>query len=475
MHKLLDTSTAAIPTGVPPQRKLLMIESGPYAGRLFCMYNESPGTIAITWADPPYTIWANPYNQVTDSADYPPSACIDSQGNIYIVYVQQTTLNVIFFKLPFSGGMWQSGMPATVFDVDSAFYPVIARNNDGDLWCAFAYYDSVNDEYTIRAKSSTDGGMTWGSGPSDMGTAISGAFSSMPYVSLSFAGNDLNAVYCENRSDLYLRKHVSSWEPAQFIYGGNYIDADFDCAVSDDMKLGIAFAPSTAQRLYFREYDGVTLGGLQEVYNGLSKSPQLAYKINRLFIFYAQSIGNGLYLPRCSYKESGLFVSTVLIDGINAFSKLLLYEQSGQSYEDKTAEAFSLDTADIYHSVSGALLSSAGDCIYFGGEGKFFCISVVLSTAGSSGIIEWEYYNGQSWTSFNPQSGDIDLDEVTTIIYLWSDLRNAPDGWQVSTVNGHTAFWVRARVTGSFTVAPVGSQLTAVPKCMDICIARGSS
>lgn len=475
MHKLLDTSSAAIPTGVPPQRKLLLIESGPYAGRLFCLYNESPGTIAFTWSDPPYTIWASPYNQVSDSADYPPSACIDSQGNIYIVYIQQTTLNIIFFKMPFLSGMWQSGMPYTVLDTGSAYYPVIARNNDGDLWCGFAYYDSGKDEYEVRVKSSADGGQTWGSGSSDLGMLLSGSSTSMPYVSLNFAGNDLYAVFCEGRSNLNLRKYVSGWENTQLVYFGDYIDADFDCAVSDDMKLGIAFAPSEDNRAYLREYDGVTLGGLQEVFSNKAKAPQIFYKANKPYIFIVQDIGTDMYLPKCAYKESGQFTSSDLIKSIGFFDKLLLYENSGETYEDKTDEAQSETAADIYHSNSNALISSENDCLYFGREEKFFCAAVVLSTSGSGGSVVWEYYNGQSWNSFTPQSGDTYFDEIQTVIYLWTDQRNIPDNWQISSVNGTSKFWVRARVANEFTVAPVGSQITAVPECAYLSLARGSS
>jgi hypothetical protein len=474
MYNLLDVSTAAVPTGVPSQRKLLKIEEGPYAGRVFCLYNESPSTIAITWADPPYTIWSSPYNHVTDSADYPPSACIDSQGNIYVVYVQRTTLNLIFFKLPFSAGMWASGFPYTVLDVGSAFYPVLARNNDGDLWCAFAYYDSGADRYRIRVKSSSDGGQTWGSGPSDLGSEVSAESVDMPYVNLSFAGTNLYAVYTENRSNLFVRKYVTGWEIVQLVYNGNYIGAEFDCAISDDMKLGIAFTPTAAARVYYREYDGINLGGLQEVYDKLSRSPQLFYIINRPYILFAESVGNDLYLPKYATQKDGMFSTGDLARGVGFFDTVFLYENSYQTYEDKTEEAGSTGAGDTYHTASNALLSSIGDCAYFGMEERFFCVAVTLATSGSGGSVVWEYHDGLNWHLFSPQAGHSNFNEVSTIIYLWIDLRNAPDDWQITNVNGDSRFWVRARVVNEYTVAPVGTQLTAITKCKDITIVRGA-
>lgn len=475
MHKLLDTSTAAIPTGVPPQRKLLMIETGPYMGRLFCLYNESSDTIAVTWSDPPYTIWADPYNQITDSADYPPSACIDAQGNIYVVYVQQTTLDIVFFKLSLISGSWQSGTHYTVLDTSSAYYPVIVRNDSGVLWCGFSYYNPGTAEYEIRVKSSTDGGQTWGSGPSDLGDLISASSISMPYVCLEFAGSDLYAVFTENRSNLNLRKRATAWESTQLVYSGDYIDADFDLAVSSDMKLGIVFAPSGDERVYYREFDGVALGGLQEVFQDKTIAPQILFKNNRPYILFARDVGNNCYLPKCSYYQSGQFTSIDLISSIGFFDSLFLYESSGQTFEDKTTEAQSEMAADIYHSSSNSLLSAEGDCLYLGKEEKFFSVSIILSTSGSGGSVAWEYYNGQAWSSFSPQAGDIDFDEIQTVLYLWNDEPNIPGDWQINSVNGTSKFWIRARVVNDFSVAPVGSQITAIPKCGQLSLARGVS
>lgn len=476
MHKLLDTSTAAIATGVSPQRKLLKIDTGPYADRLVCLYNDSAGGLAVTWADSPYDNWTEPVTLITNSADYPLSACIDAQGNIYVVYIQQATLNLIFFKLAFLAGQWVTGAPVTILNSELMYYPVIARSNDSDLWCAFAYYDSGSGHYHIHIKSSTNDGLTWGSGPTDPGTALSNASAEMPYVNLNFIGADLYAVYSESRSNLYFQKLPGgsiNWDSPTLIYSGDHIDSEFDCAVSEDMKLGIAFAPSEADRVYFREYDGVSLSGLIEVALVEARAPQLVYKKSKPFVFYAENAGNGFYLPKCAYPESGSFISSGLIPGIGFFDKILLYDAAAQTFEDKTAEASSENMGDIFHSQSNVLISSSGDCLYLGKDDRFFCVSLVLSTIGSGGAVVWEYFNGSNWVAISPYSGGYHLTETIKQVNLWQDIDSAPAGWQIGQVNSVSKFWVRCRVLGAFTVAPVGTQILAIPKADHLTQARG--
>ena len=476
MHKLLDTSTASIPTGVSPQRKLFKLGYGSYAGRLVCLFGESSGNINMSWADSPYSSWKAPSALITDSADYPFSACLDRDGNIYVVYVQQTTLNLIFFKLVFSAGTWNSGSPATVLNAGSGYYPVIARADSGDLWCAFAYYNSGDQTYTIRIKSSTDGGATWGSGPADTGTALSGSSSDMAYVNLNFIGNDLYAVYSQSRSNLCFRKRDSSsgtWDSAVSLFNSNYIDSEFDCAVSDDLKLGIAVCPSSAGNVYFREYDGVNLSGLHEAAAVSARAPQIIYKSTLPYIFYARNIGNDLFLPCYAYKDNQDFTAGVLIDGIGFFDKVILYNSGAQTYQDKTDEAISADAADVCHSSSNAVIDNTGDCLYIGMDSRFFCAAIILSTAGNGGAVIWEYYNGTEWNSFVPGSGAYNFDESNKIVYLWDDLESTPSDWQSNSVNSENKFWVRARVTGDFTTAPVGTQIAAAPKSDYLSAARG--
>ena len=475
MHKLLDTSSAAIPTGVSPQRKLFRLKTGPYADRLACLYNKSSTNLSFTWADPPFDNWIDPIALITDSADYPVGACIDSVGNIYVVYVQQTTLNLIFFRLAFYAGNWITSSPVTVLNSGLAYYPVITRDNDGNLWCGYAYYDSIQEKFSIRVKISTDSGQTWGSGPGDIGTILSTESSEMPYICLNFIGNDLYVVYSEARSNLYFRRYESGgpgWSSPVLLLTSDYIDSEFDCAVSNDMKLGIVICPSQADRVYFREYDGVILSGLFEAASVSSRAPQLTYKVNKPYIFFTEDVGNGYYLPRCAYRDVESFEISGLIRGIGYFVCLLLYDSVSQTYIDKTEEAKSLDTADVYHPSTSGLLVSTDDCMYLGMDEKFYCLTVILSTAGSGGTVVWEYFNGKEWVAFIPYSNGYNFNESNKLVYLWQDLQSTPAEWQINSVSSISKFWIRIKVTDGFTVAPVGTQLMAIPQTDHLALAR---
>ena len=475
MHKLIDTSTASIPTGVSPQRKLLRLDYGVYAGRLACLYGKSSSEIEFCWADYPYNNWSAPVTLRNDSADYPISACIDRDGNIYVAYIKQTTLDIVFFKMAFSAGTWYVSSPITVLNVESAYYPVLARSESGKFWYAFAYYDSTAEDYHIRIKSS-DTGTTWGTGPSDIGTELSGSSGEMPYANLNFMGNDLYAVYSLNRSNLYFRRRDGingSWDSAVTLLSSSYIDSEFDCAVSDNQKLGIAVCPSSADAVYYREYDGVSLSGLYQVESEQAQAPQILFNRNMPFVFYAKSIGNNRFLPCYAYKDGESFTNSNLVNGISLCHRVFLFDNSSDSFEDKTTAAANTNTADVYHSSSNALIDAVDDCLYIGMEEKFYCLSIILSTTGSGGAVVWEYFDGEDWQSFTPESVGYEFNDLSETIYFWNDLDSVPDDWQSNIVNYKQYFWIRVRTTSAFTISPVGTQIIAVPSLDHLSAGRG--
>lgn len=452
------------------------MDYGPYAGRLVCLYHVSASEIAIGWADPPYVNWTEPVNIIDDAADYPCSACIDADGNLYVVYTELSNLDLIYFKLAFSAGVWVTGSPVTVLSTGSAYFPVIERSDDGELCGAFAYYDSGQGTYSINIKTSADGGSTWGSGPTDTGIQLSDSTTEMPFTALNFTGPILNAVYSQNRSDLYLRRRESAgenWSSPVLLLQNDYIDSDFACAVSNDLKLGIAACPSGAGAAYFREFDGVGLSGLQTLVAEAAQAPQIFYAGARPYVIFAQASGNGYYRPRFGYKDANSFIVGDLLDGVGFFDAALLFNNSAGTFEDRTAEAAETDPADVYHSSSGCLISSTGDILYLGSEVKFHCAAILLSTAGVGGAAAWEYYDGQQWQSFTPYSGVYHFDAADKLVYFWKDVQSSPSDWQGYPVNSDKKFWVRARVDGTFSIAPVGSQIMAIPKFGLLAAARG--
>jgi hypothetical protein len=432
------------------------------------LYAKTANTIVLSWSDMPYNNWSSPQNIISESADYPFSAAIDGNGHLYIAYTQQTSLNLIYLKLSFGAGVWIIGTPVTICNAGPCYYPAIARKSAVEMWCAYSYYDSGQNAYTVRTKVSYDNGATWGAGPGDTGTQLSESNVAMPYVALVLAGSNLYAVYSQARSNLYYRFQAGSdgsWDDPVLILSADYIDADFDCGVSSDMKLGFAICPSTVNKIYFREYDGVNLGGLQEAAQHKGRTPQISYLSGRAHLFYAKYVGGDFWIPTYAVKEAAAFAGNDLLKGIGLFDKVLVYDDTAMvKYEDKTIESASISSADVYHSSSNALLAAIGDCLYLGMADKFFCCAIILSTAASGGNVVWEYFNGSAWVEFTPESGVCGFDQSSQLVNFWADLDSAPGSWQCCLVNTHFLYWIRARVSNAFTTAPIGSQIMAAAR-----------
>ncbi len=475
MQKLLSISTAARPSGSPPQQRLLKVPSGVYRGRIAAIYADSANNISLRAADYPYQAWSEAQLISNDAYDSPFSACIDSTGNIYLAYADTSqVLKVI--KLTFNSGIWSAGSPSTIVNVDLSSRPVILKDGDGTIWCFFNHHWTSNDyRHYIRVKSSSDDGQSWGSGPSDLGTALSAAWLEEGYVCACRHLSMLYAVYSVGRSNLILRTNDLSdpgWTAESVIASLDYIDDQFQAAPSSDGKLGVVFIPSSTGKIYLKEYDGLLWSGLIEIESTEARAPQITYKDNTPHVFYVKHLGNDYYSPRYARKSGGSFALEDFSAGLGTFEKALLYcAGANQQFQDKTSAAANTTTGDIFHSESQGLLDSIGDCLYLGKQVKFYCGAMVLSTPGSGGTVVWEYFNGTDWVEFTPYSGGYNFDSADELIYLWQDAASVPSGWQIGAVNNNIAFWVRARVTSGFSGNPVGTQILAATKIDDMSLA----
>ena len=104
MQRLIDTVSSYYATGIQPQAKFFKVPSGQYKDRVIVIYPKTSNQLVYAWADVPYESWSEPQNLATDSADYPCSAYMDSNGNVYLVYTQETTLALLELKMTFSSG-----------------------------------------------------------------------------------------------------------------------------------------------------------------------------------------------------------------------------------------------------------------------------------------------------------------------------------------------------------------------------------
>jgi hypothetical protein len=466
MQKLIDTVNSYYATGIQPQAKIFKVPSGQYLDRVIAIYPKTPNQLVYVWADPPYESWSDPVEIVTNSADYPCSAYMDSNGNIYLVYTQLSTLDLLELKMTFSGGSWSIGTVNTICNAGQNYYPSFTKDSLNRLWISWTYYDPVAERYFVHVKSSVNDGATWGSDPSDPGTALTNGTASC-YSRLIFQSPYIHCFYSDDSTLLAYRSFELSgsvWSSQQTIYAGSTINDNFHVDLSSDHKVGIVF-PGTSSLLY-KEFDGNNWSGVFTVENSLPLSPTVKFFDTIPFVFWAKNIGTGQNQIFYSYKEGSSFVSSSPLEGgQKPFESVFCYDDSATNkFADRTTEAGNSTPADVCHPTSNSLVKDVEDALYLGMDQRFNLAKIILSTAGITGEVCWQYWNGASWTDFTPYSGAYHLDSLDKLMILWQDLSSVPSDWQQCPVNNVYKFWVRILVTTGFTTAPIGTQITAVPE-----------
>lgn len=102
----------------------------------------------------------------------------------------------------------------------------------------------------------------------------------------------------------------------------------------------------------------------------------------------------------------------------------------------------------------------SGDLLFFGidttttNSGPFSSLVFDLSTAGAGYTAVWEYYDGGSWSTLDVRDNTdnalpLNTPGVNSVHWI------PPSDWATIAVNGTTGYWVRLRLTGNGTAAPV--------------------
>jgi hypothetical protein len=471
MEKLIDLSTSFYGTGIVPQGKIFKIPSGQYKDRVIAIYPKDSNTLVFSWSDPPYLSWSSPTDIVTNSADCAASGFMDTGGNVHLVYTMQSTLALAWVKLSFSLGVWTAGTFHTICGVGSNYYPSIIKDSQDRLRVCWSYYDSSTYRYYVHTKASADDGVTWGSGETDPGTALTTGSSSC-YSRLLFAFPYINCFYSDGGTKLAYRRmeiSASSWETEMVLHSGSNINDDFRSALSSDNRIGIVFPGSSS--LLYKEYDGNSWSGLFTVAEVSPISPTLRFSGKIPYVFYGKNIGNKQNQLFYSYLENNSFVASLpLVEGAKTFDKVFCYDDSATAqYYDRTTEASNTNSGDVFHPTSLGLLKDSEDCLYLGKDFKFNLVRMVLSVTGVGGEISWSYWDGEAWVEFVPYSGAYHLDDLEKTILLWQDLNSSPSFWQQCLVNDQNKFWIKLKVKSAFTATPVGTQITDIPECKYLC------
>jgi hypothetical protein len=461
---LLSTSTASSPTGLPTQKKLFRVPKGAFTGRLIALNARTAANLAFTFADAPVTSWSAPANFVTESDDLPFDAVMDDDGNIHVAYTQTGTGALRVVKLAYLNGTWTPQTAVTIYDsaTSSNKYPSIIPDAYDRIWVAWTRDDAGT--ITLRAKSSTDDGATWGGGATDPGTDLSGSVSSV-YARLISRPTHLHCLYTVGSTEARHRKinlDAALWDAADVLYTGTGLGTDITGAVAPDGKLGALFVADA--KLSLKEFDGATWGAIQTVVNQPCFAPSLRYIGLTPYALFLQNIGTDQNRAYESHGSGASFtVPSPLLTHQSPFASLFCYDADAPTpYADLTTQAASTPGADIAHPTSGGLIKSVGDAIYLGGDDRFSFVRILLSQNGAGGTVIWSYWNGNEWNAFTPASGAYDLSAANKGVRLFTDGNSTPTDWQKSVVNGAKRYWIRILCTTAFSTAPIGSQVTAV-------------
>lgn len=459
MQKKITETTAAYPMGEPYQAKLFRVSSGIYLGRRAAVFQTSPTEIKLAWSDAPAAGWSSLVMVASDATDQSIDAVMTADGDIHVAYTETSTYQLVTRKLTFSGGIWSVGAKVTIYDGTQGYDPSLAVEPGGKLWVSFSRF--VSPSRTIRAKSSTDGGATWGSGAADAGDQIS-AGSMFAWSQCLVDDYSVHVIFNDQDTALSICSQAlsgGSWSSQYNIATGSSFGSHFHAAVGDDNRLGVAYY---RDQLYFREYDGSNWGAVVVLVTEPVLCPQLVYEGNIPAVVYLKLLGNGSTVATYTDRRTGTFSSPEVLEARSApLDAVVLYDASSDTYEDLTTEAGSESVADVYHASSGCVVKDAGDILYMGMDVRFASARLTLSTSGVGGTVMVSYWDGTNWQAFTPANGSTDLGSGSIDLLLWTDFSSMPDDWQKLTVNSQTRYWVKLEVNSAFATGPVGTQISA--------------
>jgi hypothetical protein len=460
MQNHLGNSSATYKAGISPGKRVFKVASGEYAGRMAIVVQTSPSEIKLSHADYPYTDWSQPDILVSDSADYPFDAVMDDNHDIYLVYTLGSNNDLVCRKLTFCLGNWLAGDLHTVYNGDDSYFPSITIQPSERLWVSWSRLSS--GLYYVNAKHSDDQGETWGTGPSSYGYELSSGVSEA-YSKILAGGSYIYAVYAQGGTKLsFRRKHVnvSLWEDESDIASGSGYDHNFDAALSADNRLGVLFDDG---KVCFREFDGSSWGGIEDIDENGGSFPQVIYRSNCPYCVYLSDFASGQKRILYCRKQGGQFGDPAILDPRkSAFDKVLCYNAVVAGFSDVTSAAENSTVGDVYHPDSAVIFVQSGDALYLGMQHKFHYLMIILSTVGSGGEVSWQYHNGLEWMSFEPAGGGYNFNVSDKGLLLWDDYTSIPSDWQKYSVDGSSMFWIKAIVSSAFSTGPVGTQITAI-------------
>jgi hypothetical protein len=421
MLKKIAETTAFFSLGLAAARKLFRLDAGEYAGRMIAVIHTSGEDIKFTYADTPYVSWSTAVSIATDAANRPSDAVMDSNGNVHLFYSDSSD-HLVTRKLAFANGNWSVGNAVVVYDAYPSRNPSATVEPGGKLWIG------------------------WGR---------------------------IVALYSADGTFLAVRSRLLSggtWESATTVASGMELDNNYDAAVSAEGMLAVVY---DINQLKYREFDGSNWGPVINLDSSEGHVPQIFFVNGVPFVVYLSPVAENQMLYKYTSRKSGSFSEPLIFDGSASWlGGVCLYQAASATYADLTDAASNDTPADVLHPGSGAIIKEAGDVAYLGMEEQFRSVYFKLFTAGLGGSVVYSYFDGVNWKAFTPAGGNFALDTTEKTLLLWDDSLAMPSDWQKTNVNGGDLFWIRIETSSQFSVAPVGTMVTAIADCVAFTVRR---
>ena len=424
-------------------------------------------------------------------------ARVDSSDNIYVVYSvaagsASAAYNVSYRRFTKgSGSTWTMEAAQTVLDgitpatscatVDtgSYSYAVIEPEGSTRLWLATRCFDGTNYQVSVFYSDGLGTAPTWTQSVAVVDTGKTGTtayhtptivrYGSKIGVFFETQDNPYN-LWWSNRAD---SDDLSSWSaPSQVgtMAVGSARARGLLSTVSTVSGNIFVISNDTAGNVYYSSWNESSWSTRASLGTNIAQRGQLTITTDgtNVWAIYGSTTGLSSSLSgsaKLVYKK-GVYNSssntttfdstaTAVIPYHGIFDKVWTYISS--SYSDVTTAAGNTTSADV------TMPSAAADIIYFGKTAKFDAISFDLSTLGIGGLVVWEYYNGSTWMPLTTYFAVSNNNFITGDGYITF---NPHSDWATTQINSEATayYYVRARVTTTYTTAPVGVQMAAIPQ-----------
>jgi hypothetical protein len=148
--------------------------------------------------------------------------------------------------------------------------------------------------------------------------------------------------------------------------------------------------------------------------------------------------------------------TAIQVSGSSFLKAWQVDDTGGPVFVDQTTNA---NDATVNNWVLFPATENVDDYAAFGFADKFgkLTFNYATGTAGVGGTVAWEYWNGSAWTALSGVT-----DQTTGFTAGVADGRTVvwtvPSDWAKNTLNGTSAYYVRAKVTGTYSTNPIMTQ-----------------